>query len=75
MIAGFLPNHAKIESFIVPFFNSDTNEELNLLMKRGESYKVVDGEATFTLPTPSKTGNFEPDIIESKYFKFLKQYG
>src|ERR1044072_1654627 len=66
MIAGFIPNHTKIESFFVPFFNEETNEDINVLMKRGESYNVVDGEPKYSIPKPS--GNFEPDIIESKYF-------
>src|SRR4051794_22391489 len=56
MIAGFLPAHSKIESFFVPFFDEDTDEEMNVLMKRGEAYSVENGVPTYQLPKPA--GNF-----------------
>ncbi len=71
MVQGFAPENSKIMSFYVPFFNETTESEKNVLFSHGEHFsegklknlpKVVD----------DKGNEMEMDVIEAKYFKFIK---
>lgn len=71
MVQGFAPENAKILSFYVPYFNEKNESEKNILISHGEHYqdgtikalpKVVDDQGA----------EMEIDIVEAKYFKFIK---
>ena len=71
MVQGFIPSGAKINSFYVPYYNEDTDTEKNVLFTYGKEYS----DANVKLPTDVKDESgvaMEIDIIESKYFKFIK---
>lgn len=72
MVDGFLPPNAKVQSFFVPYYNDDSGAEKNVLFRYGNEFS----ESAVTPPPEVKDedGNaMEMDIIESKYFKFIKK--
>lgn len=72
MVDGFLPTGAKVESFFVPYYNDDTGSEKNILFRYGTEY--TDGSVNPPEVVKDDLGNeMEMDVIESKYFKFLKK--
>ena len=71
MVAGFLPPAAIIESFYVPYYAEGTGSEKMILFERGKEYK--DGELHPPDEVKDDSGELmEMDVIEAKYFKFLK---
>lgn len=72
MVDGFLPATAKVSSFYVPYYNDDSGSEKNVLFRYGTEFS----EAGLNPPASVKDedGNeMEMDVIESKYFKFIKR--
>ena len=69
MVDGFLPTNARVVSFYVPYFNESLGEEKNVLYRLGTEYK----DKTVQHPVVKGGGGeeFELDVIESKYFKFI----
>jgi len=71
MVQGFLPANGQVESFYVPYFAEESGSEKNVLFESGQHYK--DGQITPPAEVKDDEGNpMEMDVIESKYFKFLK---
>lgn len=72
MVQGFLPAGARVLSFYVPFYNDDSGSEKNVLFTLGKEY-----DESGAVNPPSQTddsGNeMEMDVVEAKYFKFLKK--
>lgn len=72
MVDGFLPGNAKVMSFYVPYYNDDAGSEKNVLFRYGNEYK--EGALTPPAAVQDEEGNaMEMDVIESKYFKFIKK--
>ena len=72
MVAGFLPDNGKVESFYVPYYSEDTGNEKMILFKEGAEFK---GEEVFppeSIKDDESGDDMEMDVIEAKYFKFLK---
>lgn len=72
MVDGFLPSNGSVASFYVPYYNDDSGSEKKLLFRYGIEFT----ETGVTPPDSVKDedGNeMEMDVIESKYFKFLKK--
>lgn len=72
MVDGFLPANAKVQSFFVPYYNDESGSEKNVLFRLGAEFT----ENTVSPPTAvqDEDGNaMEMDVIESKYFKFIKK--
>ena len=73
MVAGFLPEKAKVQSFYVPYYCESSGNEKMVLFTEG---KEVKGSEVFA-PEEVKddeSGEFmEMDVIEAKYFKFLNR--
>lgn len=71
MVAGFLPAGAKIESFFVPYFSDSSGAEKMVLFENGKEFT---DSGLGTLPEiKDESGELmEMDVIEAKYFKFLK---
>lgn len=71
MVAGFLPQGTTVESFFVPYYADSSGNEKMVLFENGKEFK---GEEVF-LPSEVKDESgelMEMDVIEAKYFKFLK---
>jgi hypothetical protein len=72
MVQGFLPAQGKVLSFFVPFYNEDSGEEKNVLFTFGKEYS--DGGLGAVPEVKDGAGNaMEMDVVEAKYFKFLKK--
>ena len=72
MVDGFLPSNGKVLSFFVPYYNDENGSEKNVLYKYGQEFS----EGTVTPPAKvvdDSGAEMEMDVIESKYFKFIKK--
>lgn len=72
MVQGFITPNCKIKSFYVPYFNEDTNMEKNVLYSYGKEFG--DGgmlKVQGSMKAEDGT-ELELDVVEQKYFKFLK---
>jgi hypothetical protein len=72
MVQGFLPAKGQVMSFYVPYFNEDSGAEKNVLFTYGKEFT----ESGVNPPADIKDdeGNaMEMDVVEAKYFKFLKK--
>lgn len=72
MVDGFLPANGSVASFYVPYYNDDSGSEKNVLFQYGTEF--TEGSVTPPASVKDEDGNdMEMDVIESKYFKFLKK--
>jgi hypothetical protein len=72
MVDGFLPNNGKVLSFFVPYYNDDAGSEKNVLFRYGNEF--TEGQVNPPGDVKDDQGNImEMDVIESKYFKFIKR--
>ncbi len=71
MVAGFLPDNGKVESFFVPYYSDESGNEKMILFQEGKEFK---GGELFPPPEVKDEAGaqMEMDVIEAKYFKFLK---
>lgn len=71
MVAGFLPAGTTVESFYVPYYSDGSGEEKMVLFSNGTEFKG--GEIFAPAEVKDESGEaMEMDVIEAKYFKFLK---
>lgn len=72
MVDGFLPGNAKVVSFFVPYYNDESGSEKNVLFRFGTEFTESSVNPPSTVQ--DEEGNaMEMDVIESKYFKFIKK--
>jgi len=72
MVAGFLPVNGKVESFYVPYYSEESGNEKMILFREGTEFKQ--GEVYPPDAVKDESGQaMEMDVIEAKYFKFLKK--
>ena len=72
MVDGFLPQNGKVSSFFVPYYNDNSGSEKNILFRYGTEF--TDGDFKPPAEIKDDQGNkMEMDVIESKYFKFIKR--
>lgn len=72
MVTGFLPDNGKVESFYVPYYSDASGDEKMVLFKEGVEFKG--GEIFPPAEVKDSSGEvMEMDVIEAKYFKFLKK--
>lgn len=72
MVDGFLPANAIVSSFFVPYYNEESGSEKNILFRLGHEFK--DGTVTPPSVVKDDAGEaMEMDVLESKYFKFIKK--
>lgn len=71
MVQGFITPNCSVQSFYVPYFNEDTNSEKNILYSFGKEYGV---DYINIVPSIKDDDGveLELDVVEQKYFKFLK---
>jgi hypothetical protein len=71
MVAGFLPPGTVVESFFVPYYADSSGAEKMVLFENGKEFKG--GELFPPAEVKDDSGEvMEMDVIEAKYFKFLK---
>lgn len=71
MVAGFLPAGTIVESFFVPYFSDASGNEKMILFQNGKEFKG--GDVFPPAEVKDDSGELmEMDVIEAKYFKFLK---
>ena len=71
MVQGFLPTLFKIKSFYVPYFNEDDDLEKSVLYVSGKDFG--DGFLNVQSTINHESGTvLDIDVMEQKYFKFLK---
>lgn len=73
MVAGFLPDNATVESFYVPYFSEDSGNERMVLFQKGKEFTDDGVDAPEEMTDEESGEEMEMDVIESKYFKFLKK--
>jgi hypothetical protein len=71
MVQGFLPATGKVMSFFVPFYNDDSGEEKSVLFTLGKEYSETGLQAQPEVKD-TKGQPMEMDVVEAKYFKFLR---
>ncbi len=72
MVDGFLPKNGKVSSFFVPYYNDNSGSEKDILFRYGTEF--TEGDVKPPTEIKDDQGNeMEMDIIESKYFKFIKR--
>jgi hypothetical protein len=72
MVDGFLPSNAKVQSFFVPYYNDESGSEKNVLFRYGAEFSESDVNPP--VEVKDDDGNaMEMDVIETKYFKFIKK--
>jgi len=72
MVDGFLPINGFVESFYVPYYSDENDEEKHILFSYGKEFT----EKGLQLPNQildSKSKPMELDVIENKYFRFLQR--
>lgn len=72
MVDGFLPSGASVASFYVPYYSDESGTEKMVLFSVGKEFS--DGSVHPPKDVKDNDGHLmEMDIIEAKYFKFLKK--
>ncbi len=70
MVQDFVPSAALVMSFFVPYYCEDSEEEKQVLFKRGTEFEK--GQVNPPANVKDSAGNtMEIDVIESKFFQFL----
>ncbi len=73
MVEGFLPKTSRVESLFVPFYSEDQDEEKDAHFFVGKDVVVDGGNLVVNFDSSSLGGeDWEMDVNENKYFKFLK---
>lgn len=72
MVDGFLPANGQVQSFYVPYYNEEAGSEKNVLFRLGTEFS--EGQVNAPDAVKDEDGNvMDMDVIESKYFKFIKK--
>ncbi len=79
MVADFLPCHARVQSFYVPFYSESTESERMVLYRSGiEFVRSSGGKIILNHPTNIVDTSglpMELDVIGDRFFKFLEKHG
>lgn len=72
MVQGFLPAQGQVNSFYVPFYCDDSGSEKSVLLTRGKEFS---DKGVLQIPEVKDESGalMEMDVVEAKYFKFLKK--
>lgn len=71
MVKGVLPSNAKVVSFYVPFFNEKNGTEKSVLFTLNKEF-TENSVLPFPIIIDEKGDEMLIDVIETKYFKFIK---
>lgn len=77
MIAGLIPPRARVISFYVPYFCDELEEERLILYRKGLEFERQGDQIKFQYPEVQgpKGEAFVMDVMQEKYFAFLKKFG
>ncbi len=73
MVSGFLPENGLVESFFVPYYSDASDTEKMVLFTNGKEFKGAEIFPPEEVKDDAKGDVMEMDVIEAKYFKFLKK--
>ena len=73
MVSGFLPENGQVESFFVPYYSEASDSEKMVLFTSGKEFKGAEIFPPEEVKDDTKGDIMEMDVIEAKYFKFLKK--
>ena len=78
MVAQFLPEGSRVESFFTPYQCDNCEESIATLFQQGREFslRTSDAPPKIALPhapnCPNCTSPMTLDVIEAKYFRFIK---
>lgn len=72
MVQGFLPSQGRVLSFFVPYYSEESGSEKSVLFSHGKDYSDS-GEIKVPAVKDDEGHEMEMDVVEAKYFKFLKK--
>jgi hypothetical protein len=72
MVQGFLPKTGKVQSFYVPYYSEALDQEKSVLFTAGKEFNDQ-GLAEAPVIKDEEGNEMEMDVVEAKYFKFLKK--
>ena len=72
MVQGFLPKAGKVLSFYVPYYSEESSAEKNVLFTNGKEF-TDQGLGSLPVIKDDDGHEMEMDVVEAKYFKFLKK--
>lgn len=75
MVEGFLPRNSVVKSFKVPYFCEICSKDTVRTFVLGREYNYEGGKLSLNIPDSKcekENCEMEPDVVEQKYFKFLK---
>ncbi len=75
MVDGFLPPGSVVKSFKVPYFCEVCDKDVTRTFVLGREYSFDEGRLILNIPDNTcdrSDCEMEPDVVEQKYFKFLK---
>jgi hypothetical protein len=74
VLQGFLPEHARVASFFVPYYCEGCGHEDRILLTNGHEYDG-NGHLSFSeeLPCPSCKAIMAMEVVRERYFKFLSR--
>ncbi|NJL24423.1 MAG: hypothetical protein HC902_04140 [Calothrix sp. SM1_5_4] len=74
ILAGFLPEGARVESFQVPYHCEACDFEERALFSRGRDFGIQESiDVQEQKPCPKCGGDMTLDVVADHYFKFLKR--
>ena len=77
MVKNFLPNGSVVKSFFLPLYCEDEDRDTSVLIQVGKDVLVKDDQVKIVTPLADlvaadlKSLEWEIDVIEKKYFRFL----
>ncbi|MGE0633734.1 MAG: hypothetical protein AB7O96_15075 [Pseudobdellovibrionaceae bacterium] len=72
MVQGFLPANGRVQSFQVPYYSEESDEEKNILFTFGKEFDDTGVHPPANIQC-SKGTPMEMDVLEARYFKFIKK--
>lgn len=72
MVQGFLPAGGQVVSFFVPYYSEESGTEKAVLFRTGQEFDNT-GNIRPPLVKDESNHEMEMDVLEAKYFKFLKK--
>lgn len=71
ILAGFLPDFARVESFYAPYYCDSCGFEDSVLYVRGKDFDANESRIPESRPCPSCGGQEEFDMVLERYLKFI----
>jgi hypothetical protein len=73
MVQGFLPATGRVLSFYVPYYSEETGNEKLVLFRYGHEFTDQGMQNVPEIIKDDDGSEMEIDVVDSKYFKFIKK--